>query len=495
MAEIFKPAYYIDPKTNKRVNKKFPGAVRKKSPTWWIRYYDPSGKRHKVKGYTDKKATETKASELERRAIRLDAGLVDPSVEHAKRPLAEHAEDFRRYLAAKGNTDTYVALIHFRLTALLDGCRFLHVADIQASAVVEFLAQLRQRQEKSIKTANEYLAAAKGFTRWMWRDKRTGLDLLAGLSKLANGESDIRHARRDLSADELDRLLFTARASNRDFRGLTGQDRYMLYLTACATGLRVSELASMTPDNFDMSGDTPNATVQAACTKNRKEAVQPLPRDVADVLREYLQGKPTGKPVWPGKSWPVHASIMIQRDLAEARKQWLSAAQDDRQRAEWEQCDFLAYQDAEGRFADFHSLRHTFITMVGKAGVSPKEHQDLARHSTYSLTSRYTHSRFYDLAAAVQGLPILTRPEPSAETLAATGTDPVSAPVAQNGQNSLGLFLGPQQAYSGDKLRQTETEIVNGQGNKKTGNYAENTRNPGFCSVGGQKRDTGVEPV
>src|SRR5713101_2602674 len=77
----------------------------------------------------------------------------------------------------------------------------------------------------------------------------------------------------------------------------------------------------------------------------------------------------------------------------------------------------------EGRYADFHALRHSFITMVGKAGVSPKEHQDLARHSTYALTSRYSHSRLYDLAAAVDALPIPTRPDREAATLVATGTD------------------------------------------------------------------------
>ena len=65
MAEIFRPTYYVDPATNKRVNSGTPGAVRKKSPTWWIRYYTPDGKRHKVKGYTDKKATEAKAAESE----------------------------------------------------------------------------------------------------------------------------------------------------------------------------------------------------------------------------------------------------------------------------------------------------------------------------------------------------------------------------------------------------------------------------------------------
>jgi hypothetical protein len=75
-------------------------------------------------------------------------------------------------------------------------------------------------------------------------------------------------------------------------------------------------------------------------------------------------------------------------------------------------------------------LRHSFITTIGKSGVSPKEHQDLARHSTYSLTSKYTHSRFCDLAAAVQTLRIPTaRPSQEAPALAATGTDGRAIPV------------------------------------------------------------------
>jgi hypothetical protein len=32
-------------------------------------------------------------------------------------------------------------------------------------------------------------------------------------------------------------------------------------------------------------------------------------------------------------------------------------------------------------YADFHSFRHVFITSLGKAGVSPKMAQTLARHS------------------------------------------------------------------------------------------------------------------
>ena len=81
---------------------------------------------------------------------------------------------------------------------VLDTCRFVKIADVQPSAVQECLAGLR-RDGKSIKTANDYLDAVKGFTRWLWRDRRTAVDPLAGLSKLANRETDIRHARRDFT--------------------------------------------------------------------------------------------------------------------------------------------------------------------------------------------------------------------------------------------------------------------------------------------------------
>src|SRR5262249_14011322 len=160
------------------------------------------------------------------------------------------------------------------------------------------------------------------------------------------------------------------------FRHLTGPDRYMIYLTAAATGFRTSELASLTPETFDLDGETPTATVQAACAKNRREAAQPLPLNVARSLRDYLAGKPAGEPVWPA-TWSTNASAkMIRRDQADARKAWLCDAQDTPERERRERSDFLAYRDADGRCGDFHALRHTFITMIGKTDVSAREHMD-----------------------------------------------------------------------------------------------------------------------
>lgn len=486
MAELFRPTYYVDPATGKRCNASTAGAVRKKSPTWWIRYYLPSGKRLKVKGYTDKKATEAKAAELERRGIREDAGIVEPSDVHAKTPLAEHLADYVRYLTAKGGTAEHIELTESRIRACLDVCRFVLMSDLQPSAVVGFLAELRkpskaengqERPGKSIATANHYLTAVKAFTRWLWKDRRISSDPLAGMSKLANGETDVRHARREFSQDELLWLLKTTRESLRGFRYLIGKDRHALYLTAAGSGLRVSELASLEPSSFHLQGVSPFIRLQAAYAKNRKETDQPLPPDVAETLREYLKGKPADTPVWPGTWHERHSAQMIRGDLKEARQKWLQSFEDARQRTQADQSDFLTYRDAAGLVADFHALRHTYISRIVRSGASAKAAQTLARHSTVQLTvGRYAHASLYDLTAAVDALPSLCPQGPTSETQAATGTD--GRPI------SLGPFLGPQLVISGDSERRTETEEPVSEGEENREKTKETSELSGIPKVG-----------
>jgi integrase len=458
MAEISRPTYTVnDPKTGK--------PTRKQSRTWHIRYYTPDGERHRVKGYRDRRATETKAAELERRGIREAAGVVEPSDVHAAKPLAEHLADYVRYLAAKGNTGKHVALTETRVKACLDGCRFVKIADVQPSGVLSFLDDLRQGKGNGIATANHYLTAAKGFTRWLWKDRRIGSDPLAGMSKLANVETDVRHARRELSAEECAFFLATVRASKRSFRYLTGSDRFALYLTAAGTGLRASELASLAPGSFDLGAMPPVVRAEAAYTKNRKEAELPLTAELAKVLRDYFVGRPADQPVWPG-TWSNAASAkMIRFDLAEARKAWLAAFQDAGQREAAEQFDFLAYRDAAGLVADFHSLRHLYISRIVRSGATPKVAQELARHCDVRLTlGRYSHTALHDLTAAVDAMPDFLSPAAELQTFAATGTD---GKGGETGPKKLSPNLGPYPAILGDFERQAETEIVNMAGSEK----------------------------
>jgi integrase len=451
MAEIFRPTYTIvDPQTGKR--------TKRKSKRWWVRYYLPGGERRKVKGYPDRKATESLASELERRAIREHAGLTDPTEVHAKRPLDEHLAEYRDYLTAKGNTPKHVGMTESRICAVLDGCGFVKIGDVQPSTVVAFLAELRTREEdpRSTTTANYYLTAIKGFTRWLWKDRRILIDPLAGLSKLAtNGDAVTRS---DFSADELRRLVEMTGRSEWTFRGLTGAERAALYLTAASTGLRASELRSLTPERFDLSGDPAHVIIDGRHAKNGKTAIQPLARTVAKSLTPFLASKVAGTSLWPGQ-WHRRAAKMIRSDLK------------------------AAGIEADGR--DFHCLRHSYVSELIRSGASVKTVQTLARHSTPTLTlGRYAHAGVYDLRSAVDALPSLTTTG-NVTVAKATGTD--------GRRQKLGPFLGPVPAKTRDSERRPETKSGDVSQSKNSAKHVSNAAFHEVESVGLEPTTTGLK--
>ena len=87
----------------------------------------------------------------------------------------------------------------------------------------------------------------------------------------------------------------------------------------------------------------------------------------------------------------------------------------------------IPFVDENGLYADFHALRHTFITNMVRSGVNPKTAQSLARHSTIDLTMNvYTSLTVHDQASALASLPAVPNtdaPVSQSEVLAATGTD------------------------------------------------------------------------
>ena len=233
--------------------------------------------------------------------------------------------------------------------------------ELSASRVQKGLGEL-QADGLGIESINHYVRAVKMFSAWLHRNSFSRDHLLISLST-RNSESDRRHERRALTSDESKRLINSA-LPGEPFRGLTGIDRAMLYLTAFSTGLRVSELASIPPRGFDLNASPPTVTVKAAYTKNRRSVDQPLPVGVAALLRVYLLDRPANSPVWPG-TWKERAAKMVRQDLEQVG---------------------IPYQDADGRFADFHASRHTFVTNLVASRVSVKVAQTLARHSTPTLT-------------------------------------------------------------------------------------------------------------
>src|SRR5262249_2769309 len=139
-------------------------------------------------------------------------------------------------------------------------------------------AVLAQRgQGIGIETSNHYLASIRAFTKWLVKDRRTGVDPLVHLSR-PNADVDILHPPRALREEGFHKFI-EATGSGKSFRGLTGADRLVIYTLSANTGLRASELGSLTPESFALDKMPPTVTVLAGYSKHRREDVQPLRAD------------------------------------------------------------------------------------------------------------------------------------------------------------------------------------------------------------------------
>jgi site-specific recombinase XerD len=377
MASLYKkPVVVTDPVTGVR--------TKTKSKKWWGRYRDEHGFDKRVPLANDKTASLAMLNEIVLKTERKSAGIDDPFDSHRHRKIADHVQDFEKYLKDKGSTPGHVALTIRRIKKVIAGCKFTRIDALIAGRVHSYLAGIRQTG-KGIATSNHYLRAIKMFSRWLVRDRRAADDPLISLS-LMNAKVDPRHERRTLGTHEI-ALLIRAATNGRPFRTLHGRDRSMIYLMALSTGLRAKELASLTPASFRLDGDSATVTVTAAYSKRRRKDVLPLRADVASAFRTYLseRGLSANDRLWPG-TWTKKASAkMIRIDLEAAG---------------------IPYVDEQNRVFDFHALRHQFISDLARSGAHPKEAQVLARHSTITLTMDcYTHLGIVDLHSALSRLP------------------------------------------------------------------------------------------
>jgi len=310
-----------------------------------------------------------------------------------------------------------------RVRDLFEGCQFRRWSGIKAEVAERWLAEQREATRDSAglsrQSTNYYLTAAKSFGKWMVRARRARESHLEHLRPL-NAATDRRHDRRELSVDEVRRLL---RAT---YHGPTracmdGPERSLIYRLAVESGLRANEIASLTKGSFDFRAAPATVVVEAGSSKRRRRDTLPLRRDTAAELQAHLA---LTLPTAAAFNLPSSdkTSRMIQGDLAAAHAAWLAEAATVEEKAERGRTTFLAYVDDSGRYADFHALRHTFISTLARSGVHPKVAQALARHSTITLTmDRYSHTVLGEQSEAVESLPSMAGA--TDQPAVATGTD------------------------------------------------------------------------
>ena len=192
--------------------------------------------------------------------------------------------------------------------------------------------------------------------------------------------------------------------------GIIRADRAMLYQVALGTGFRQQGLLSLTPASFHVAPKLtrPFIVLGAQFNKNRTDREQPIRRDLANAIHDWLMGRRllADRAVWAARP---HADLALRfrNDIAGARAAWISAGATPAERKKRAESTFLRYVYDDGRgnvWADFHSLRHTGITLVAR-GSDLRAAQAWADHSTPVLTAKYRHLDLMDEARVLGALP------------------------------------------------------------------------------------------
>ena len=480
---------------------KSPDGPRRKSPRWWIDFTDGDRRRWRLPGLPDKRATEALARNVEKLlAVRAsgdalsadlltwleqvpsdfrqrlaDAGLIGAERVGGLVPLMEldaagavsggHLADFVADMAARNVSAAQQRNVTQRCRVILHraGCRFLRdlsAARIQA-AIAGLAAPTAARPAGLGKQSlQHHVRAVKQFSRWLRRERRTAEDVLVGL-KGYNAETDRRHERRGFTADEMTTLVTATRQAPERWK-LSGEARAAAYALAGWSGLRRNEIRTLTAASFDLFSEPPRVTVEAAYSKHRRRDVQPLPADVAVMLAGYLAGADPARPF----ALPDHTARMLREDMAAARVAWIAEARTDADRQARTDADFLLPRDSRGLVLDFHSLRHSYVTAICGAVVSPRVMMELSRHSDPRLTmKRYSRVSVAESAKALAALPKLAV-EARAAAQAMTGTDDI-APLPDVGKPPSGGL--PDSAKSFAKCVRTTPPFVDSGGRKGDG--------------------------
>ena len=365
----------------------------KKKPTkgglyqaWFIDY---TGKRKYFTALTRSEAKqEAKRLEAEHRLVR--DGLRDaPSTasKHGKRPFVEFVDEYLEWGEAQGGRGgrpwgkTHARNRRAHLRWWQDQLGLELLSDMR-SALPRVEKQLRSLQQRGRagKTIANYSEALGALCDWCVQRGYLAEDPLKALAPF---DTTPQTTRRAMTREEIGRLL-----------KLCAPHRSLLLETAFLTGLRANELRSLSVADLDT--DRCGLHLRAEWTKNRRAGFQPLPRALCNRLHAFAQSSAAADlysrhygrrdatasfPQTPLLYVPSHPARALDTDLKAAE---------------------IPKSDARGKL-DFHACRLAYINLVIESGVTVKEAQELARHSTPELTMNvYGRVREDRLSQAVE---------------------------------------------------------------------------------------------
>ena len=202
---------------------------------------------------------------------------------------------------------------------------------------------------------------------------------------------DDSHSRRELTMDELKRLLFAACKS--------GAEWHKLILIGIYTGLRLGDCCRLDWSQINLA----EGVIQVVPRKTRRHHQRMVTIPVHQALGEALVGQQAdNKGMATGAVLPTVAEMY-------GRARWQVSHELSRI---FKTASITTSVQLEGRSrktpeATFHSLRHTFVSFAANAGVPLHIVQSIVGHESTAMTRHYYHENLAALKSAVAAIPTL----------------------------------------------------------------------------------------
>jgi integrase/recombinase XerD len=243
----------------------------------------------------------------------------------------------------------------------------LDLSHLDAPLIGAFLQHLETERANTVATRNARLAAIHSLFRYAALRAPDHAELISRVLTIPPKRTD-RAIVCFLTATEIDALLATP-----DRATWLGRRDHALLLLACQTGLRVSELTSLTRGNVHLS-----AGAHVRCHgKGRKNRATPLTRQTVKVLRVWLT-EHNGTPSDP--LFPTRAGHPLSRDAVQrlVGKHAAHAAAN---------CPTIAAKNVTP-----HTLRHSAAMALLHAGVDTSVIALWMGHEDPGSTQAYLHA-------------------------------------------------------------------------------------------------------
>jgi len=337
------------------------------------RFGDMPVARWKSLGVADYEVATKKGLEFRREQEREAAGIIEPKLvrEAAQCSLAEHLNDYEADLVTRGRAGRGgrgARLLKARIVRLMNESGWKLAAHVTADSFVAW----RNRHKAAAKTQNHYLQGMVSFLNWMERVGRIKSNPLKFVGKV-DERGQKRRVRRAFTDEDLQKLIAGS------------GPRGIIYFTAARTGLRQEELRQLQWNDVRLEAQVPQIMVRAETAKNKRQEPVYLVPEIVEALEAHR---------------PAHWSpsdLVFPNGIPRASRLKVDAGRVG-----------VAYQDAQGRYADFHALRYTWATFLRKHGISDNFARKQMRHQTIGQMDTYTDNSQLPIYDAIKKLPRLT---------------------------------------------------------------------------------------